>query len=65
MNTSNMPANCSFDDDTTAIDNVDFVVGWFKNNPSFKGNDFYLSGESYGGIYIPLLALGIDNYNMN
>ena len=60
-----MPANCSFDDDTTAIDNVDFMVGWLNNNPAFKWHDLYLSGESYGGIYIPLLALGIENYNKN
>jgi len=58
-----MPANCSFDDDTTATDNVDFMVGWFEKYPNFKGNDLYLSGESYGGIYIPMLALGIVEYN--
>jgi carboxypeptidase C (cathepsin A) len=60
-----MPAYCSFNDDTTAADNVDFIVNWFERNPSFKGNDFYLSGESYGGIYIPLLALNIVYYNNN
>ena len=65
MNKTNMPANCSFDDDSTAADNVDFIVNWFERNPSFKGNEFYLSGESYGGIYIPLLALNIVYYNNN
>ena len=58
-----MPANCSFNDDTTAIDNVDFMVNWLERNSGYKQNELYLSGESYGGIYIPLLALGIVNYN--
>jgi len=60
-----MPANCSFDDDTTAADNVDFIVNWFAANKNYTDNDFYLSGESYGGIYIPLLALNIVYYNNN
>jgi serine carboxypeptidase-like clade 2 len=63
MNKSNMPANCSFDDDTTAKDNIDFMVNWFKRYSNYTDNDFYLSGESYGGIYVPLLALEIVNYN--
>jgi len=65
MNVTNMPANCSFDDDSTAHDNLDFIVGWFEKYSHYKNNDFYLSGESYGGIYIPLLALNIVNYNNN
>ena len=31
--------------------------------PSFKGRDFYISGESYAGIYVPTLAYQVLQYN--
>jgi len=29
------------------------LVEWFAKFPEFKGHDLYISGESYGGIYVP------------
>jgi len=29
---------------------------WFAKFPEFKSHDFFVSGESYGGIYVPYLA---------
>lgn len=32
------------------------VKTFFKLFPEFSKNEFFLTGESYGGIYIPTLA---------
>lgn len=39
------------------------ILGFFEKYPEFKGNDLYLSGESYGGIYVPYMAYYIDKHN--
>ena len=33
-----------------------FLRGFLKQNPDFKGRDFYVSGESYAGKYVPGLT---------
>jgi len=44
------------DDKKTAKQNYEFLLGWFDLYPEFKANDFYITGESYGGKYCPQLA---------
>ncbi len=39
------------------------ILGWYEKYPEFKANELYLSGESYGGIYVPYMAKYIDTYN--
>ena len=50
-------------DTRTAADNLQFLLGFFNSYPKLKGRDFYISGESYAGIYIPTLAYDILKYN--
>ncbi|KAJ0041993.1 hypothetical protein Pint_17226 [Pistacia integerrima] len=37
-------------DQVVANDTLAFLLGWFKRFPDFKSNDFYIIGESYGGM---------------
>mmetsp|Transcript_9529 Transcript_9529/g.27004 ORF Transcript_9529/g.27004 Transcript_9529/m.27004 type:complete len:536 (-) Transcript_9529:359-1966(-) len=50
--------SCGSWNDTRAA-NAEFAAlrGWFDDLfPEYKKNDLYLTGESYAGIYIPMLA---------
>jgi cathepsin A (carboxypeptidase C) len=60
---SNVESELSMDDDIAAHDNLIALIDFFNKFPSLKDKDFYISGESYAGIYIPMLALEILNYN--
>ena len=60
---SNVESELSMDDDIAAHDNLKALIDFFNKFPSLKDKDFYISGESYAGIYIPMLALEIINYN--
>ncbi|KAG1656513.1 Lysosomal protective protein [Nymphon striatum] len=44
------------DDDRTTFDNFFAVKSFFKKFPKFLKNEFYVTGESYGGMYVPLLT---------
>lgn len=52
-----------FDDDISAKNNLVALLSFFMKFPEYRGRDFYISGESYAGIYIPLLADEILKYN--
>eukprot|EP00958_Prasinococcus_capsulatus_P007812 scaffold723_cov363-Prasinococcus_capsulatus_cf.AAC.14 len=43
-----------------AQDAYDFFVAFFDAFPQYKSNPFYLTSESYGGVYIPLFMDMID-----
>lgn len=43
-------------DSQTAKDNLIAMVKFFEKFPNLKANDFYIAGESYAGVYIPMLA---------
>ncbi|XP_059644699.1 serine carboxypeptidase-like 26 isoform X1 [Cornus florida] len=44
------------DDGFVAEDAYNFLVNWLKRFPQFKTHDFFISGESYAGHYVPQLA---------
>ncbi|KAK7312599.1 hypothetical protein VNO77_36571 [Canavalia gladiata] len=51
--------------DETGVSNdlYDFLQEFFKAHPNFVKNDFYITGESYAGHYIPALASRINQGN--
>mmetsp|Transcript_23588 Transcript_23588/g.67441 ORF Transcript_23588/g.67441 Transcript_23588/m.67441 type:complete len:465 (-) Transcript_23588:86-1480(-) len=56
---SDDPADYTTDDDATAKANVETMNAFFAAWPEWRGNDFFIVGFSYGGMYVPTLAEGI------
>ncbi|KAI3461198.1 hypothetical protein Pfo_017861 [Paulownia fortunei] len=54
-------------DTSTANDAYTFLVNWLERFPQYKTRDFYITGESYAGHYVPQLAYTIllNNKNTN
>ncbi|XWS73771.1 hypothetical protein CRYUN_Cryun02cG0157800 [Craigia yunnanensis] len=46
-------------DKRTAEDAYTFLVNWLERFPQYKTRDFYITGESYAGHYVPQLAYTI------
>ncbi|GLT67212.1 hypothetical protein SLA2020_395370 [Shorea laevis] len=44
------------DDGFVAEDAYNFLLNWLQRYPRFKSQDFFISGESYAGHYVPQLA---------
>jgi cathepsin A (carboxypeptidase C)/serine carboxypeptidase-like clade 2 len=45
-----------YNDDNVADRAYEFLGIFFEKYPELKGRDFYITGESYAGIYIPYLV---------
>ncbi|KAL3812246.1 hypothetical protein ACJIZ3_013514 [Penstemon smallii] len=52
-------------DGFVAEDSYNFLVNWLKRFPQFKNHEFYISGESYAGHYVPQLAELVYERNKN
>lgn len=46
-------------------DALEFLIGFFKRYPELADQPFWIAGESYGGHYVPNLALAIHHHNRN
>ncbi|KAK7401236.1 hypothetical protein VNO78_12566 [Psophocarpus tetragonolobus] len=46
-------------DKSTAKDAYVFLLNWLERFPEYKTRDFYITGESYAGHYVPQLAYTI------
>ncbi|KAK6163419.1 hypothetical protein DH2020_000283 [Rehmannia glutinosa] len=46
-------------------DLYDFLQAFFKAHPQYATNDFYITGESYAGHYIPAFASRVHQGNKN
>ncbi|KAK8592840.1 hypothetical protein V6N12_044933 [Hibiscus sabdariffa] len=51
------------DDAFVAEDAYNFMVKWLQRYPQFKTRDFFISGESYAGHYVPQLAELVHDRN--
>jgi carboxypeptidase C (cathepsin A) len=54
----------SANDHSNAMDMLKFMIQFYTDFPEYKMNPLYLSGVSYGGIYVPLLAWHMHTYNL-
>ncbi|KAA0202018.1 hypothetical protein HAZT_HAZT009598 [Hyalella azteca] len=62
----NVDGNCAASDDSTSLHNYNALLQFFERFPSYKSNAFFVTGESYGGIYVPTLSVRIvDNNDTN
>ncbi|KAF7248921.1 hypothetical protein EG68_09277 [Paragonimus skrjabini miyazakii] len=53
--------NTSASDDTTSLHNYHALLHFLKKFPAYKNRAFYITGESYAGVYVPTLALRLLN----
>jgi len=50
-------------DTKTGADTFAFLQNWFLTFPEYRKRDFYITGESYAGKYVPELAEIIYDFN--
>lgn len=62
--------DCSTGDDETSLSNYNALKDFFANKfPEYRKNEFYVTGESYAGVYVPTLSVrilqGQDDFEIN
>ena len=55
--------NSNTNDVQTTTDALNALNLWFDGFSEYRPNDFYVTGESYGGVYVPYLTSYIQTYN--
>jgi serine carboxypeptidase-like clade 2 len=61
------PEDCAHTDMSSAEDNLKVLLAWFDrfSERPFKQNRVFIAGESYAGVYVPLLSWQISEWNKN
>nr|XP_043617232.1 serine carboxypeptidase-like [Erigeron canadensis] len=54
-----------YDEKGVSDDLYDFLQAFFSEHPELVENDFYITGESYAGHYIPAVAARVHQGNKN
>ena len=49
----------AYDDNTTTAESHAALRSFFAAFPALAGRDLWISGESYGGVYVPMLAASV------
>ncbi|GAB4817916.1 hypothetical protein N2152v2_004962 [Parachlorella kessleri] len=63
MSYSETPRDYHTNDTQTAKDMNAFLRRWFTKYSEFQGSDFYVAGESFGGVYVPLVSQAVLDGN--
>jgi len=53
---SDDPRDYNTNDLKTAEDNYAFLEGFLQTFPQYQGREFWITGESYAGVYVPMLV---------
>lgn len=56
---SENPDDRCYDEACVSKDMVDFLAALLDARPDFKGRDFFVTGESYAGHYVPAVAFEV------
>eukprot|EP00193_Tetraselmis_chui_P018622 CAMPEP_0177770264 /NCGR_PEP_ID=MMETSP0491_2-20121128/10822_1 /TAXON_ID=63592 /ORGANISM="Tetraselmis chuii, Strain PLY429" /LENGTH=498 /DNA_ID=CAMNT_0019287447 /DNA_START=178 /DNA_END=1674 /DNA_ORIENTATION=+ len=54
-----------YDEVKVSRDMLDFLQELFKAHPELEGRDFYVTGESYAGHYVPAVSYAVWNATQN
>lgn len=57
------PGGLVHNDSGAAYDVLQALLVWFAGFPEYAPNDFYITGESYAGIYVPTTAFAVVQSN--